>query len=300
MSREFFRLYRGAIAGFILVVTVLSASVVQARSLSEILSSGVLRACVPTANPPDGEVIPKGCKGYCKYEGIIGDLVETFAKELKVAPEYYVQSWDELFHNADGVTDKEGSYTPAALETEQCDMIGAVMVSLDWRLKKMEMECFLPSRMMVVARKDRLAEFKKVEDLAGRSVSVEQSMSLHSWIEDQNAGPLADKPIEVQFRPYDESIPAVDRGDADFTVVSVLDALYQTRNFVKNSAAAFAVGPLNLGCWGYRKNDVEMGNAMKVFFDKQTANAESELNSVWESYYGISYADFVRLVSSIE
>lgn len=272
----------------------------SARSVEEILNSGVLRACVPTANPPDGEVIPEGCKGYCQYEGIIGDLVQTFAESLDLTPEYFVQSWDELFHNADGVTHKEASYTPIALETQQCDMVGAVMVALDWRLQKIDMDCFLPSRMMVVSRKDRQHEFKSAEDLAGRTVSVEQNMYLHTWIEDQNAGPFQDNPIEIQFRPYDQSIPAVDAGDVDFTVVSVLDALYQTRHFSEDSAAAFAVGPINEGCWGYRKGDTEMGALIEAFFDKQTVDPKSELNAVWERYYGISFSSFVRLVSSIQ
>lgn len=286
--------------GVFCIASTLSAQYATARSVDEILASGTLRACVPTANPPDGEVIPEGCKGYCQYEGIIGDLVETFAESLDLEPEYYVQSWDELFHNADGVTDKEATYTPIALETQQCDMVGAVMVALDWRLKKIDMDCFLPSRIMVVARKDRQSEFRSIDDLAGRTVSVERSMYLHTWVEDQNAGPFKDNPIKIQFRPYDQSIPAVEAGEADFTVVSVLDALYQTRHFSEDSAAAFAVGPTNEGCWGFRKGDTEMGALIKTFFDGQTADPNSELNAVWEEYYGLSFGDFVRLVSAIQ
>lgn len=291
--------YTARIIGVLTLALSLTAQQVAARSVGEIMESGVLRACVPTANPPDGEAIPEGCKGYCQYEGIIGDLVQTFAQSLDLTPEYYVQSWDELFHNADGMTDKEATYMPVALENQHCDMVGAVMVALDWRLKKIDMHCFLPSRMMVVARKDRQSEFTSLEDLAGRTVSVEQSMYLHTWVQDQNAGSLKDNPIEIQFRPYDQSIPAVDAGEADFTVVSVLDALYQTRHLSQDSAVAFAVGPTNEGCWGYRKGDTEMGALIKAFFDGQTADHNSELNSVWDRYYGISFSDFVRLVSAI-
>lgn len=272
----------------------------SARSVSEMMRSGVLRACVPTTNPPDGVVIPQGCTGACQYEGVIGDMVAAFAHSLDLEPEYWVSSWDGLFHNANGVTDKEASYTPRLMAEGQCDMIGAVMVSLDWRLRKMEMECFLPSRMMIVAQKDRAANLREVSDLGGLTVSVEQSMSLHSWVEEQNDGPLNENQIHIDFRPYDESIPAVDRGDADFTVVSVLDALYHTRNLVENSAVSFAVGPIDEGCWGYRKGDAEMGALIEAFFEEQTADTASELSQIWERYYGMSFADFVRLVSTIE
>ena len=275
-------------------------SVAEPRSMTEIQSSGELRACVPTANPPDGKVIPDGCTGNCGYEGIIGELVEVFAKSLDLTPSYWVSNWDGLFHNADGTTDKEASYTPRLLETGQCDMIGAVMVSLDWRLKKMDMECFIPSRMMVVTHKDRLGEFQSISDLGGRTVSVEQSMSLHTWIEDLNEDQLADNPVEITFRPFDDSIPAVDRGDVDFTVVGVLDALYHTRNLVENSAAAFAVGPLDMGCWGMRKGDTEMAVLISNFFEEQTANPDSNLNEIWSNYYGLSFFEFLRLVSKIE
>ena len=163
----------------------------------------------------------------------------------------------------------------------------------------MDMPCFLPSRMMIVTRKDDLGEITRLEDLAGRTVAVERSMSLHSWIEDQNAGPFAHDPIKIDFRDYADTIPAVDRGEVDFTVVSVLDALYQTRNVVENSAAAFAVGPLDEGCWGHVKGHEEMGAQMRAFFDGQTADPGSELNALWTRYYGMSFSDFVRLVSTI-
>lgn len=288
------------VVGLATGLAVTTAMQAQARTVAEIMQSGTLRACVPTANPPDGIPIPEGCTGNCQYEGVIGDLVETFAKSLDLEPEYWVSSWDGLFHNADGVTVREDSYTPALLAENQCDMFGAVMVSLDWRRTKIEMECFLPSRMMVVTHRDRVGEFTDVSDLGGRTVSVERSMSMHSWIQDQNAGPLADNPIEVVFHPYDQSVPSVDSGKVDFTVVSVLDALWQTRNITENAQVAFAVGPVDMGCWGYERGDGEMGELIEAFFDEQTADPASDLNEVWERYFGLSYGDFIRLVSTIE
>lgn len=291
---------RGTVSALLAAFLIIMPGMSHARSVEEILKSGVLRACVPTANPPDGISTPQGCTGTCQYQGVIGDIVASFAHSLDLEPEYWVSSWDGLFHNADGVTDKQAHYTPRVMTEGQCDMIGAVMVSLDWRLRKIDMECFLPSRMMIVAHKDRAASLQKLEDLGGLTVSVEQSMSLHTWVDEQNAGPLKDNPINVEFRPYDDSIPAVDRGDADFTVVAVLDALYHTRNIVENSEVAFAVGPIDEGCWGYRKGDTEMGALIKTFFQEQTASSSSELNRAWERYYGMTFADFVRLVSTIE
>lgn len=231
---------------------------------------------------------------------MLGDLVEAFANSLDLDTEYWVSSWDGLFQNADGVTVQDAEYTPGYLASDKCDMVGAVMVSLDWRRKKMDMSCFLPSRMMVVTQKGRVAELQSLESLGGHSVSVERSMAMHTWIEEQNAGPLADNPIRIEFRPFEDSIPAVDRGEVDFTVVHVLDALYHTRNLVENSAVAFAVGPTDLACWGYTRGDTEMGALIDAFFEEQTANPGSELNATWESYYGLSYADFIRLVSTLQ
>lgn len=296
----FFAEWKSSILSLLGAVVLMVPQIADARPVSEIMESGVLRACVPTANPPDGEVTPEGCTGYCQYKGVIGEMVAAFAHSLDLKPEYWVSSWDGLFHNEAGQTIKEASYTPRVMAEEQCDMIGAVMVSLDWRRRKMEMECFLPSRMMIVAHKDMAENLREVSDLGGLTVSVEQSMSLHTWVDEQNAGPLKDNPIEIDFRPYDESIPAVDRGDADFTVVSVLDALYHTRNLVKDSSVSFAVGPIDEGCWGYRKGDAEMGALIEGFFREQTADPGSELSLTWERYYGMSFANFVRLVSTIE
>lgn len=284
----------------LLAISVAIGSEAAARPMSEIVGSGVLRACMPTASPPDGDVQPEGCTGYCGYGGVLGELVDAFATSPGLETEFWVSDWDGLFQNAEGVTVEEAEYTPHSLATDRCDMIGAVMVSLDWRRKKMDLECFLPSRMMIVTQKDRSEALTDITSLGGLTASVERSMAMHTWIDVQNAGPLADNPIQLDFRSFDDSIPAVDRGDVDFTVVHVLDALYHTRNIVENSSVAFAVGPVDEGCWGYEKGDTEMGDLMKAFFAGQTTAPDSELNAIWESYYGLSFADFVRLVSTLE
>jgi len=270
-----------------------------ARPLDEIRRSGELRLCVATSNPPDGVVSPEGCTGYCEFTGLVRDLSDAFAKTLGVSTRFWVSSWDEFFQNADGVTVKDAAYTPELFVAERCDMIASPLVALDWRLLKMDMTCFVPSRMVIVVPKDRADDFAGIEDLAGKTVAVEQSMSLHSWIEDQNATVLAADPVEISFRDYKDSIAAVDAGEVDFTVVAILDALWQTRHQAENAVVAFAVGPIDEGCWGYPKGADDMAAEMAAFFADQRGDADSDLNRIWTEYFGYSFFEFLRIVSAV-
>lgn len=270
-----------------------------ARPLDEIRRSGELRLCVATSNPPDGVVSPEGCTGYCEFTGLVRDLSDAFAKTLGVSTRFWVSSWDEFFQNADGVTVKEAVYTPELFVAERCDMIASPLVALDWRLLKMDMTCFVPSRMVIVVPKDRAGDYAGIEDLAGKTVAVEQSMSLHSWIEDQNATVLAADPVEISFRDYKDSIAAVDLGEVDFTVVAILDALWQTRHQAENAVVAFAVGPVDEGCWGYPKGADDIATEIAAFFADQRGDADSDLNRIWTEYFGYSFFEFLRIVSAV-
>jgi len=271
-----------------------------ARSLDEIRRSGELRLCVATSNPPDGVVSPEGCTGYCEFTGLVRDLSDAFAKTLGVTTtRFWVSSWDEFFQNVDGVTVKEATYTPHLLAAERCDMIASPLVALDWRLSKMDMTCFVPSRMVIVVPKDHAGDYAGIEDLAGKTVAVEQSMSLHSWVEDQNATVLAADPVEISFRDYKDSIAAVDAGEVDFTVVAILDALWQTRHQAENAVVAFAVGPIDEGCWGYPKGADDIATEIAAFFADQRGDADSDLNRIWIEYFGYSFFEFLRIVSAV-
>lgn len=290
------RVVTAIVAASVLTVTGASA---EPRSWSEIKRGGALRVCVAGTNPPDGIVTPEGCTGACEFGGLVADMVNVFAAGSGLKTGYHVTTFDGFFQNADGVTERDGTYTPKVFADGTCDMIGSPLVSLPWRLKKMDMECFLPSRMVVVVHKDRAGEFNGLDDLAGKTVSVERSMSLHSWVEEQNADLWNGDPVTVDFRPYDRSVPAVEAGTVDFTVVSILDALWQTRNNAPNTVVAFAVGPLDEGCWGVPKGADDFRAAIKAHFAQEQEDDASALNRSWVEAYGLTFAEFVRLVSTL-
>ena len=98
-----------------------------ARTLEEIKKSGEIRLCVAGSS-------------YDLYT----KTGTVFAKSLGVkANVKKIDSWDKLFHNKKGKTDKNASYTPYLMENEECDFYPNDLVINEWRLRMMDFAVYL-------------------------------------------------------------------------------------------------------------------------------------------------------------
>jgi len=252
------------------------------RSLEEIRKTNELRICVAGSS-----------------YGLYTAMALAFAEHLGVSPRVkQLDSWDQQFQNDRGVTDKEAAYTPALMDSGVCDCYPNDMVKNDWRLKKLDFVILFRTRMVVVVHKDNQPAYTGIADLAGKKAAIQKGTSYHSWMETQNAGPLASSPIQIQFMPTDESMQAVDDKSADFTIIGADGALNWTRNKVKNVVVAFPIGDTAEVGWAFRKKDKDLQEAVRRFFDAQAA-VGSRFDDIWKEKVGIPLSEFNVFITGL-
>jgi membrane-bound lytic murein transglycosylase MltF len=252
------------------------------RSLKEIRKTNELRICVAGSS----------------YE-LYTAMALAFAEHLGVSPRVKrLDSWDQQFQNDKGVTDKEAAYTPALMDSGDCDCYPNDVVKNDWRLKKLDFVILFRTRMVVVVNKDNQPAYKGVADLAGKKAAIQKETSYSSWLETQNAGPLVSSPIQIQFMTTDESMQAVDTKFVDFTVIGADGALNWTRNKVKNVVVAFPVGDTTEVGWAFRKKDKDLQEAVRRFFDSQAA-VGSRFDEIWKEKVGIRLSEFNVFITDL-
>ncbi len=265
-----------------LCVLALGMTAASARSLEEIKASGELRLCVAGSSH---ELYTMTGKAFAESLGVVANVTR-------------LGDWDEQFHHADGVTDKEGAYTPHLMETGACDVYPNDLVIIEWRQKKLDFAVLYHTRMTVVINKSNQGKIKSETDLRGRRAAVMEGTTYHSWMAQKNSTDFADDPIQLTFMPTNDSMLAVDNQQADFTVIGANGALTWTRHKVKNSAVGFFVGPVTQVGWGFRKGDTDLLEAADLFFESQR-RLNSRFDEIWKEKVGMTLSEFNVFISSV-
>jgi membrane-bound lytic murein transglycosylase MltF len=273
----------------------------QARSLVEIVKTRELRACLVPIHPAVLSAAPADCREACEFTGPVYEEVQAFAKSLgkNIRLKTRRIDWDEQFFDVTGRTVREAGYTPQLLASGVCDLYPSNLTRNSWRLKKMDFVTLFPSRMMVVAHAATRARLKSAADLAGLRAAVEKNTSLHTWLEEQNLGAYAARPIKIELMATtDDAIAGVDAGNADFTLLDSDAAIWTTRHQLKNAYVAFPVGPKDEIGWAFRKEDKDLQAAVATFFAQQKSRENSEFNQIWVKHLGLGLNKFIAVINS--
>lgn len=268
------------IASLLIILFINTAA--SARSLQEIRKSGKIRMCVAGSN---SILYSRMGAVFARYLG-----VKAYIKKL--------DSWDQQFHNKDGVTLKEEAYTPFLMETGECDCYPNDLVMHEWRMKKLDIVPLFKTRMTVVVHRDKKKDFKNESDLKGKTAAVMKGTTYNTWIEEKNRTDFAENPVNIKFMSTDDSMKAVDSKAVDFTIIGADGALNWTRNKVKNSETAFFVGTVNQVGWAFSKSDKDLRNAAQECF-RSMQDADSEFDTIWKDEIGIPLSDYILFITDL-
>lgn len=254
----------------------------EARSLEEIRKTNEIRMCIAGSS-------------YELYTAMGMVFVEYLGVQVKVRR---LDSWDQQFHNEDGITVKEERYTPALLASGECDFYPNDLVMHEWRKKKLHFEILFRTQMTVVVHRDHQSRFTTEADLKGKTAAIQKGTTYYTWMEEKNKTDFADNPIAIQFMTTDESMTAVDTKTVDFTIIGADGALNWTRNKIKNSVVAFPVGTVTEVGWAFRKDDRDLQEAAKLFFETQR-KVGSQFDTIWQEKVGISLSEFTLFMTNL-
>src|SRR6185436_4388291 len=190
---------RLAIGGLLLALVVASAS---ARTLPQIRESGVLRVCVAGSSAP---FYRANAEAFARFLGLQAEVRE-------------LASFDEQFHNAQGVTARDESYDPRVLADGSCDLLPNDLHVVPWRESKMLLVPYYKVRNVVVGQRYSRESIRRIEDLRGRTAAVQKGTTYDDWIRQANANEFVGDPVKIVYMPTAEAVRQVAEGKADFTV----------------------------------------------------------------------------------
>jgi membrane-bound lytic murein transglycosylase F len=285
--------------GIIVVHLLCTYTHAYSRTLEEILKTKELRICVSAYNGSFAVQMDQDCKQNCVFTGPgikeVLAFVKTLSSDLKI--NLIPIQWDEQFHNKEGLTVIEDSYTPWSLASGKCDFYPNHLTRNQWREKKLDFIILYKSNMMVVAHKSLKSEIKSIQDLAGKSVAVDKNTSYHTWLVEQNKTVFKSNPMKIRNMITSDSLKEVEAGNIDFTLLDIEVALWETAKRLKNSTILFSVGqPDEIG-WAFQKKDKDLQKAVQVFFNEQRSDKTSDLNKIWKEEYGVTLIQLKKLLN---
>ena len=255
----------------------------EARTLSEIRSSGELRICIAGSN---AEFYRANAEAFANFLGVRPNVTR-------------LADWDWQFHNASGVTVKEASYEARPLADGSCDLFPNDLHIVDWRQTKMRLVPYYKTRKMIVAHPELRQVLKQESDLAGRSAAVQKGTAYESWIRTQNETQFKSRPVHVELAPTDGSMKLVAEHQADFTVIGAEGAFKWVRNDLVNLDLLFPVDDIvNVG-WGISPSATGLVQQLEAFFS-DSLHVGSDLDRSWKRQYDISLIEYHLFESSID
>lgn len=254
-----------------------------ARSLEQIRASGTLRICVSGSSAE-----------LYQANG------EAFARYLKVQPEVIqLASFDEQFHNADGLTVLDSSYEPQLMAEGRCDVFPNDLHIVPWRAQKLQLVPYYKVRKVIVARQALHATLNQLPDLMGRRAAVQKGTAYDTWLQQANTKELAAKPVRIIHAPTEESIRLVAQGSADFTVLGTDSAFKWVRADIAQLSIQFPVDEAVEVGWGVQKSAQSLATELTRFF-AESQRVGSELDNNWQQYYRISLMEYRVFQASFE
>ncbi|WP_416465114.1 response regulator [Pseudomonas sp. LFS044] len=254
---------------------VLGMPCVEARTLSQIRESGVLRICVAGSSA-----------------SFYRTNAEAFARSLGLRPQVTeLPSFDAQFHDDRGETVREASYDPKLLADGRCDLYPNDLQIVPWRETKMLLVPYYRVRNLVIAHRSNQSLGNEVSDLLGLTAAVQKGTGYEQWIDEANRGPLSSQPVRIVYAPTEQAVKLVADAKVDFTVLGSESALRWAREDPERLSIAFPVSEATSVGWGVARNAPDLARALEQFF--QSSNRiDSPLDASWRRYYRVSLMEY--------
>ncbi len=256
------------------------------RTYEEILKSKELRICYTLWLSKD--TLPN-------YPSPYMEMAVAFAKKKNLNPKIKEIIWGDQFKNSEGKTLQGETYTPALLDTQDCDLFSTNISPLEWRKKLMDLNWIYISSLTVVVRKEDKKSFKTTNDLKNKKVYVVPNTTYHEWLlEFQKSLKDAEK-MKIIEVPEGGTIAHLLNKDADFIIFESQNALYSKTHISPHVAIAFKLGKAMESGWGFPKGSEEFKNETVKFFEVEKLSTDSEVNQIYKKYFGMTLIDYEKL-----
>jgi len=221
------------------------------------------------------------------------NVLREFTELADIKIEVVVVTWNDYFfkegENLEEVKSNASySYTPTLLENVDLYLDG--ITALDWREKMFNIIKFVPTRQLIVSRKDNLPKNKsdidnKVFSMVSNT-SMEQNLEI---IKKQNGLTLS----YLYTDNFDNMDRLVSEGRADFTVFDGDRAFTAVSNH-PNLTIAWPISEPQIMGWAIHKDKV----TLKSILDKYITYAGNNgiLDEHWHNSYGVTFTEYLSIL----
>jgi len=220
-------------------------------------------------------------------------VLKAFADLVKVKIDVKIVSWNDYFFKEGQDLEKVQknitySYVPTLIENVDLYLDGITV--LPWREKMFDIIKFVPSRQMVVSRKDNLP--LKIGDLNKKLCAMVANTSM-----ERNLDKIKKKNSISFTYIYVEDFDSMDRmvseRKADFTVYDS-DRAFAALNTYKNLTIAMPINEHEIMGWAINKKNRVLKNVLKKYL--KYAQETAILDKYWKIAYGVTFIEYLKIL----
>jgi membrane-bound lytic murein transglycosylase MltF len=223
------------------------------------------------------------------------EMAQAFAQKKNLTAKTKEILWGQQFENAQGKTLPGQAYTPALLESGQCDLYATNISPLEWRKKILDLNWIYISSLTVVVRKEDKKKFQSIEDLKSKTVYVVPNTTYHEWLLDYQKKLNESEKMKIVEVPQGGTIEQLLKKNADFIIFESQNALYSKTHISQNVAVAFTIGKAMESGWGFPKGSEELRDETVRFFEEEKKSPTSDVNQIYKKYFGMTLIEYEKL-----
>lgn len=164
------------------------------------------------------------------------------------------------------------------------------ITDIDWREKMFNIVKYVPSRHLIVSRKDNKPN--DYGDLDHKTCAMVKNTAMEQTLEEIKKTKLINFSY-VNTNNFDDMDAMVSDGRADFTVYDS-DRAFSALAQYENLTIAWPVSEVAMSGWAIHKQD----KLLKSILEKYMKHAQrtSILDKYWQLSYGVSFVDYLRVL----
>jgi membrane-bound lytic murein transglycosylase MltF len=222
------------------------------------------------------------------------NVLKAFTDLTNINIEIEVVTWEPYFFQEGqdlrkAQNDPNYSYTPTLIGN--VDIYLDTITALPWREKMFDIIKFIPSRQMLISRKNNIPN--NLSDLANKHVAIVKHTSMESNIEQL----LKNHNIHIIYK-YADNLDDMDKmvseGEADFTVYDS-DQAFSALKKRDNLTIVWPISDIQMMGWGINKNN----QLLKGILEKYLKHAQETglLDKYWKIYYGVTFVEYLNILN---
>ena len=221
------------------------------------------------------------------------NIIEEFAKLAGIKVDLQLVEWNDYFYKEGADLEKvksdlNYSYVPTLIEDVDLYIDG--ITSLPWREKMFDIIKFVPSKQMIITRKDDV--LLSLSDLNNKTYSMVKDTSM-----EQNMDIIInDNALETTcfyVEDFDLMVQKVIDGEVYFTVVDS-DATYRVINENDNITVAMPISEIQIMGWGIHKEDQILNSILYKYLEYAQNN--QILDYYWKDAYGMTFINYLKIL----